>query len=233
MRISAVVPTLNSAARLPACLAALHEADEIIVSDGGSMDDTVKIARAAGAEVIRGSPGRGVQLARGAEAARFGGLLFVHSDTVLDPLGVWRVRKHVNRSLRPACFRLRLDDPAWQARVIERAVDWRTRLLQLPYGDQALAVRRDRYQEAGGFRHLPLMEDVDLITRLPPIVILPDEATTSADRWRRDGWARRSARNLFCLALWNAGVSPERIERVYLRQRRVSAKAQGLVQPAE
>ena len=233
MRITAIVPTLNSATHLPACLAALHEADEIIVSDGGSMDDTVAIALAAGAQVIRGSPGRGAQLARGAEAARHGGLLFVHSDTVLDSLGVWRARKHVNRSLRPACFRLRLDDPAWQARVIERAVDWRTRLLQLPYGDQGLAVRRDRYLEAGGFQPIPLMEDVDLIWRLPPVVLLPDHATTSAKRWRQDGWGRRSARNLFCLALWHAGVSPERILPIYLRQRRVSPKARGLVQPAE
>lgn len=233
MRITAVVPTLNAAAHLPACLRALRDADEIIVTDGGSTDGTLAIARAAGARIVQGSPGRGAQLARGADAASHGGLLFVHADTVLEPEAVGWARKHLNRSLRPACFHLGLDDRAWQARVIEHAVAWRTRFLHLPYGDQGLAVRRDRYREAGGFRAIPLMEDVDLISRLPPVVLLPDEALTSAERWRRDGWLRRSVRNLFCLGLWFAGFSPERIAAIYQRPRRASPIRTGRAQPAE
>lgn len=215
MRISAVVPTLNAAATLGRCLQALAEADEIIVSDGGSTDRTLTIAKAAGAQVLTGPAGRGGQLARGAQAARCEALLFVHGDTVLAPFAIQSARAHLERSGGPACFSLRLDDPAWQARVLERAVALRTRLFHLPYGDQGLVLRRDHYIGVGGFRPLPLMEDVDLVGRLGPITLLPDAALTSAERWRRDGWLRRSARNLLCFALWRAGVSPQQVARLY------------------
>lgn len=233
MRISAVVPTLNAAERLRECLHALQDADEIVVSDGGSIDDTAAIARSAGARLVEGSRGRGEQLARGAAAASHEALLFVHADTVLGPGAVRSAQDHLTRSDRPACFALRLDDPAWQARWIERSVAARTRLLHLPYGDQGLAVRRDRYLAAGGFRPLPLMEDVDLIRRLGPVTPLAAEALTSAERWRRDGWLHRSARNLLCLGLWRAGVSPERIARLYHRPHRASQPGPGRVPRAE
>ncbi|MFC7536752.1 TIGR04283 family arsenosugar biosynthesis glycosyltransferase [Sphingomonas sp. GCM10030256] len=233
MRISAIVPTLNAAAHLEPCLAALGGADEIIVTDGGSTDETLAIARGAGARVVSGPAGRGVQLAAGVAAAAHDGLLFVHADTRLSPGAVEHVRAHLARSARPACFALRLDDEAWQARLVESAVAVRTSLFRLPYGDQALAVRRAVYEQMGGFRPLPLMEDVDLIGRLPPVVMLPHEAHTSAERWRSDGWVHRSARNLLCLALWRAGVRPERIARLYPRPRRAARTPAHRAQPAE
>ena len=212
MRISAVIPTLNAGDGLVECLAALRDADEIIVADGGSTDATLAMAGAA--TIIRSERGRGVQLAKGAAAARGDALLFVHADTRLS--AGWRMLadRHLAASHRPACFRLKLDDPAWQARVIERAVWLRTRL-GLPYGDQGLLVMRDAYDAAGGFRALVLMEDVDLLRRLAKPVLLDGDALTSADRWRRDGWARRSLRNLACLSLWKLGVSPARIAKIY------------------
>jgi len=215
MRISAVVPTLNAGDGLAGCLASLGQADEIIVADGGSSDSTLAIARATGAKIIASERGRGMQLAVGAAAARGDALLFVHADTRLSP--GWRAlaERHLASSHRPACFRLKLDDPAWQARLIERAVALRSRIAGLPYGDQGLLVSRAAYDAAGGFRPLILMEDVDLIRRLARPVILASDALTSADRWRRDGWARRSMRNLACLSLWRLGVSPERIARLY------------------
>ncbi len=213
--LSAVVPTLNAGARLEACLAALGEADEIIVADGGSSDDTVAIARAAGARIVAGERGRGVQLAAGASAARGDALLFVHADTQLRQ--GWRAiaDRHLASSVLPGCFRLRLDDKAWQARLIERAVALRTRLARLPYGDQGLLVSRAVYDAAGGFRPLKLMEDVDLLRRLGPPVMLGGDALTSAERWRKDGWVRRSLRNLACLSLWRLGMSPDAIAKIY------------------
>ena len=173
------------------------------------------IAREAGAQIVASERGRGAQLAKGAAAARGDALLFVHADTRLSP--GWRALAdhHLASSQRPACFRLKLDDAAWQARLIERAVSLRTRLAGLPYGDQGLLVSRDAYDAAGGFRPLVLMEDVDLLRRLAKPVILDGDALTSADRWRRDGWVRRSVRNLTCLSLWRLGVSPDRIARIY------------------
>lgn len=233
MRISAVIPALDAAEHLPSCLKALSAADEIIVVDGGSSDSTRAIARKAGARVIEAPRGRGSQLAAGAAAANGELLLFVHADTQLSGKALECARSHAARSSRPACYRPRLDDCAWQARIIERGVGWRTRLLGLPYGDQGLLIRRHAYVESGGYRPLPLMEDVDLLTRIERPIMLQAEALTSAERWRRDGWARRSLRNLRCLALWKLGVSPDRLQSLYDRPSRASPSRSDHALPAE
>jgi rSAM/selenodomain-associated transferase 2 len=217
MKLSVVIPTLDAAATLGACLDGLRGTDEVIVVDGGSKDETWRIAEAAGVRVIAAERGRGAQLRRGAAAARGDWLLFLHADTRLG-LG-WREAAAAHGEDRPgdwACFRFRLDDSAWQARLVEAGVALRVRALGLPYGDQGLLLSRAVYDAAGGYRALPLMEDVDLVRRLPRRpVVLDAEAVTSAERWRRDGWLRRSGRNLACLTLHRLGMSPERVARLY------------------
>ena len=216
--LTIVVPVLNAAASLGHCLAVLADAGEIIVVDGGSTDNGVEIADRSRARIIAAPRGRGTQLDAGARAARGDWLLFVHADTRLG--AGWReaVATHVATAPeRAGYFDLRLDDPAWQARVIEHGVAWRARLLGLPYGDQGLLISRRLYDELGGFRPLALMEDVDFVRRIGRSRLrrLPATALTSADRWRRDGWIRRSSRNLACLALYAAGVAPVRLARLY------------------
>lgn len=218
LNLSVVIPALNAARTLPACLAALGPVDELIIVDGGSSDGTLSIAEAAGARAVVAPRGRGTQLRAGGEAARGEWLLFLHADTLLE--AGWRSAVDAHMRMRPdqpACFRLRLDDPAWQARVIEHGVALRTRLLGLPYGDQGMLISTALYDRVGGYRLLPLMEDVDLVRRVGRLRVLDTSATTSADRWRRDGWARRSARNLLCLGLYGLGLPPERIARLYHR----------------
>jgi rSAM/selenodomain-associated transferase 2 len=213
--LSVIIPTLDAEAFLPECLGRLSQEDEIIVVDGGSRDRTAAIAEAAGARLIVGPKGRGIQLRTGARAASGDWLLFLHADTRLQPGWRQAVGAHIARTGKPACFRFRLDDPAWQARLIERGTALRARLLGLPYGDQGLLVSRVHYGNAGGYREMPLMEDVDLVRRLGGVRILPVDAVTSAVRWRRGGWFRRSGRNLALLALYRLGVSPERLARRY------------------
>ena len=216
--LSVVIPTLNAADWIGPCIVAVRRADEIVVADGGSSDDTLTIAERNGARFVQSSPGRGVQLAAGAAAAQGDWLLFLHSDTLLA--SGWReaADRHMARQRgKAACFRLRLDAPEWQARLVETGVALRVRLLGLPYGDQGLLISRRLYDEIGGYRSLPLMEDVDLVGRIggPRLERLGVSALTSATRWRRDGWLRRSGRNLLCLALYKCGMSAERVARLY------------------
>lgn len=216
--ISVVIPTLNAERTLAATIDRVRDADQIIVADGGSSDGTVVLAERSGAHVVWSARGRGLQLHAGALAANGDWLLFLHADTVLETRWREAADDHIaQQASHAACFRFALNADAAGARVVERGVALRVRWLCLPYGDQGLLISRMLYERVGGFRALPLMEDVDLARRLgrARILQLDCAAITSAERWIRDGWLRRSGRNLACLALYGLGVSPERIARLY------------------
>ena len=222
-KLSVIVPALNAAKTIGETLriAALAHPYEILVVDGGSSDRTRDIAVAAGAQVIVDVPrGRGTQLAAGAEEAEGEWLLFLHADTRLSGRWISAISGFVHgdgNEERAAVFRFALDDRAPQARRIERAVAWRARVLGLPFGDQGLLISRDFYERLGGFRPVPLMEDVDLVRRIGwrRLRVLDATAITSATRYRHDGWWLRPLRNLFCLALYFLGVPPRLIRKVY------------------
>lgn len=217
--LSAVVIALNAADTLGATLRAVAEAvDEVVVADGGSTDGTAALAEAHGARVLSGPRGRGAQMARGTAAARGRWLLLLHADTVLGPGWAAAARTHMaTRPDRAGYFRFALTSADPRARRLERAVAWRCRVLALPYGDQGLLISRALLDRVGGVRPLPLMEDVDLVRRLGRhrLTALDADAVTSARRWEREGWRLRSARNLFCLSLYLAGVPPRWIRKVY------------------
>ena len=223
--VSALIPTLNAATSLPATLAAIRgDIAEIIIADGGSTDGTPEIARTCGAHVITAPPGRGSQLRAAAAAATQPWLLALHADTRPGPGWQDAVAAFITRpEAAPTAgyFRFALDDAAPEARRLEAMVAWRCRWLGLPYGDQGLLIRQDFYQALGGYEPIPLMEDVALIRRIgrKRLVALGAAFVTSSEKWRQQGWYARSARNLFCLSLWFAGVSPERIKPLYARRR--------------
>jgi rSAM/selenodomain-associated transferase 2 len=217
--VSVVIPTLNAQATLGRTIAPLRgHVREIVVSDGGSQDDTISVAQQCGAVVLVGPAGRGGQLLRGARASSSGWFLFLHADTQLqDP---WRDRVAEAIADDPAIasyFQFALDDDTPQARRLERMVAWRSRVLALPYGDQGLLISRQLYDATGGWRDMPLMEDVDFVRRIGRIRLaaLQARAVTSAEKFRRDGYTWRSAKNLFFLGLYTFGVNPAAIKRIY------------------
>lgn len=223
IRISAVIPTLNAAGCLDACLASLRASaliGETVVADGGSGDGTAAVARAGTARVIDAPRGRGTQLAAGATAATGAWLLFLHADCRLDPGWEAAARAFIaapGAAGRAGYFALALDDSAPAARRLERFVAWRCRVLGLPYGDQGLLISRALYDKVGGFAAIPLMEDVDLARRLGRRRVAPIGAriVASPRRYRDGGYVRRPLRNLVCLSLYFAGVAPRRIARIY------------------
>jgi rSAM/selenodomain-associated transferase 2 len=221
--LSIVIPTMNAASTLPACLEALEtwpDSKEIIVVDGGSEDETLAAAHKAGTTVLPTVRGRGEQLRRGGAAVKGDWLLFVHADTVLDDGWVADVQAFINdigNHQRAAAFRFALADETPQARRVERLVAWRCRRLGLPYGDQGLLIHSDLYTALGGYKPLPLMEDVDLVRRIGRcrVHVFDTDAVTSAVRYQRDGWWARPSRNVFCLLLYLCGLPPRWIAKVY------------------
>jgi rSAM/selenodomain-associated transferase 2 len=224
--LSIVILARNAAATLPATLAALDEGRrgglirEIILADGDSTDETREVARAAGADVLDAPMGRGAQLAAGAGHAVGPWLLFLHADTVLAPGWAAAAAAFIAdpaNGRRAAVFRLVLDDADPRARRIERLARWRGRVFGLHYGDQGLLIATDFYRALGGYRPLPLMEDVELARRIGRrrLVRLDAAAITSAARYRAGGWWLRPIRNLTILTLYFLGTPPRLLLRLY------------------
>ena len=229
--ISIIIPTLNAEQYLPATLSALVPGAveglvrEVIAVDGGSTDRTQKIIDHAGAEFVPSAPGRGRQLHDGAKRARSQWLLFLHADTVLEDSWVREAIRFMHavdsgaRAPAAAAFRFQLDDRGICPRSLERLVSLRCRVLRLPYGDQGLLIPRRLYNDIGGYRDMPIMEDVDFVRRLgrARVELLQSWATTSAARYQHDGYFVRSLRNQMCLALYGAGLPPSKIVKLYGR----------------
>lgn len=220
-RVSVVVPTLTEAAHLPGSLESLQgeENVETIVVDAGSHDQTQQIARDHGCKVLVVGGGRARQLNAGANAAVGSIFLFLHADTRLPK----HFGDHVRRALgRPGvvagAFPLRIDAPLRTLRMIEAAVNLRSRWLKMPYGDQAIFLPADEFYRVGGFPELPIMEDFELVRRLRRrgrIVTAPDPVVTSARRWLSVGPWRTTWVNQRVVLGYYLGVSPERLARWY------------------
>ncbi|HQT47354.1 MAG TPA: glycosyltransferase, partial [Acidocella sp.] len=186
LQITVVIPTLNEAAHLPNLLACLAEAGEtlpLIISDGGSADGTEDIARAAGARVITGPPGRGGQLSRGIAASSTPWLLLLHADTLFSPGWQETLRQTLSSASAACAYYGKLcfasADP--RARVLECGVALRCALWRLPYGDQALLIHSDLLAAIGGMPDAPLMEDVLLARRLGRARLAPMHLPLTTD----------------------------------------------------
>jgi rSAM/selenodomain-associated transferase 2 len=217
--LSVVIPALNEEKRIYESVRSVADRAEVVVVDGGSDDATPEAARRAGARVIHSPRGRGLQLDRGAREATGDWLVFLHADTRLEH-GWDLALLSLDRDVLGGAFRLAVDSPRRAYRVIEAGVAWRCRLFRLPFGDQAIFVRRAVYGMIGGFPPFPVMEDVVFSKRLARAgrMAFPSvRAFTSARRWEEGGIVATTLRNLGLQALFALGTPPERLARYYYR----------------
>ena len=215
--ISVIIPVYRDAAALGRTLETVDFAGVEVIVAATADDLSLAPLRLAhpGLVWIDAPRGRARQMNAGAAVARGEWLVFLHADTRL-PSG-WPAAIHeASRDSRvnAGCFRFALDSRSPFARLIEIGVRARVWLFRLPYGDQALFIRRELFEALGGYADLPIMEDVDLVrrarahgrlfrSRLP--------AVTSARRWERDGWIGRTLRHLLLILLYFCGVPPRRL----------------------
>jgi rSAM/selenodomain-associated transferase 2 len=221
-QLSIIIPALNEEHEIGATLAAvarIGENVEVIVVDGGSTDRSAEIARANGVRVISSGRGRGLQLHKGAMAANGENFLFLHADTILPPDAASRIISVLGKE--PAVisgnFRVRFNGESLAARFLTWLYP-KLRKLGLYYGDSAIFVRATTYRRSGGFRPLPLFEDVDLVNRLKPLgrlIHLPAEVVTSSRRFEGRSFAFTFAKWSLFQALYWVGVDPCILGRLY------------------
>jgi len=246
-----IIPALNEERNIKACIESAKKLNllEIIVVDGGSTDRTKEIAMNAGAIVVKSPKGRGVQMNKGASLARGEILLFLHADTLIseevsslfhpDPerdSGDSRSQEMLKRPMKQVqskvqndilgkyiggFFKLKFDDDSLSTRLVELFANIRSRLFLLPYGDQAMFIRRDTFEKIGGFREYPFLEDIDMALRLRKIGSLkyiPLPVTASVRRIKK-GYPLSpipsSLRNVAIVLLFILGISPYKLIKFY------------------
>ncbi len=223
MNISVVIPCLNEQAQIATSIQSAWAAGvlEVIVADGGSNDDTLRIVREQSAKLVSCLPGRAVQMNAGAEQARGDVLLFLHADCQLPVDACQQIAASFSEhSVAWGAFRQRIDAPQKIFRVIEWGNAARIRWQSLAYGDQAIFVRREIFDSAGGFAAIPLMEDVLLSRKLSKLsrpALLSGPLIVSARRWQRHGPLRQTLRNWWLMFLFRCGASPASLATRYRR----------------
>lgn len=222
--VSVIIPVLNEAESIQSVLQFLQSVPaessiEVIVVDGGSQDRTVELAMAVGVKVLKAQGGRAMQMNAGARTATGKILLFLHADTRLPDRFIPLVQQTLAQPKTIAgAFELAIVGQERGLRWIEWTVKWRSRLFQLPYGDQAIFLKAETFAQLGGFAELPIMEDFELVRRLRPygrITIVPASVLTSGRRWKTLGIVRTTLINQIVIVAYFLGVSPARIAAWY------------------
>ena len=224
--ISVIIPTLNEEASLGRSIESVRAecpSIEVIVADGGSRDRTIEVAEGfPGVRISRGGKGRGNQMNAGASLAGGEILLFLHADTLLEKGWKQEVLSALDgaEGVIGGAFAFAIGNPLPKYRLVEAWVAMRCRVFGLPYGDQAIFIRRDAFRRLGGYQDMPLMEDVDLVRRMKKdgeLALLEKKAVTSGRRWVSKGLVRTAAINQMTMLLYLLGVSPHRLAKLYYR----------------
>lgn len=224
-RISIILPVLNEADGINEAISRLRALDsgrcsEIIVADADPSGGTISAIGDGAVRTILSERGRARQMNRGAAIAAGDVLLFLHADTILPPKAFSLIQTAMRDQRYVAgAFDLGFDTRRKIFKVTEQYVFLRTRLTKVPFGDQAIFIRRDYFEKIGGYREIPIMEDVELMSRIRKrrgrIRIIPAKALTSPRRYEREGLFFCTLRNWLLQTLYMLGVPPERLAKWY------------------
>jgi len=223
VRISVIIPAINEAQILSQAAASAWAAgaNEVIVVDGASVDNTVEVARSHRCQVLTSPPGRAAQQNVGAREATGDVLLFLHADNWLSGEALSQLRTAFSQGQHVGgAFQQEIEAAGVGYRLLERGNAARARWLGLPYGDQGIFVRREVFHDVGGFPSVRLMEDLLFMKKLRRTnwpILLPGPLHVSARRWRRRGIIRQTARNWALLTAYKLGCPPDRLAKYYIR----------------
>jgi rSAM/selenodomain-associated transferase 2 len=222
---SIILPVLNEEAAINGALERLRRLApggeaEILVVDGDPAGGTLQAIIGDDVKKIRSPRGRGRQMNEGAKSAGGVILLFLHADTLLPPDALSLVTAALgDEKAVGGAFDLAFSSERRAFKVIAAVASCRSRLTRVPFGDQAHFLRRDYFRQIGGYREIPLMEDVELMGRIrrrgDRIVFIDRPVRTSARRWEKEGLLRCTLRNWLLQFLYLLGVSPERLAKLY------------------
>ncbi|MEL7038876.1 MAG: TIGR04283 family arsenosugar biosynthesis glycosyltransferase [Cyanobacteria bacterium J06592_8] len=222
-KISVIIPVLNEERTLADVLSQLKNVPnlEIIIIDGGSIDNTIEVAHRFGknteveVQIIEAVRGRAHQMNTGAAVATGEILLFLHADTLLPNHFEKWVRQVLDEpQVIAGAFELKITTSVAGTAWVEQGVKWRSHILQMPYGDQAIFLKEKTFWEIGGFPKLPLMEDFELVRQLRrqgKIAIVPAAVVTSGRRWQKLGVFRTTLINQIIIIAYLLGVSPQKL----------------------
>lgn len=219
--ISIIVPVYNEESTINDCLKRLDELKgnkEIIVCDGGSIDDTVRIAR-SNAEVLSTEQGRAFQMNAGAEMASGNILWFVHSDSIPDTNSIDAIERAIQNGYGGGCFSLYFHDYSdLSLKLVAMTSNLRARYLRLMFGDQGIFMTKDAFIKIGGYDEIPLMEDWNMSKALYKdfkVKILKEKIGTSGRRFKKDG-VLKTLMFMHKLKLkYMTGTSPEELAKLY------------------
>ena len=221
--LSVIIPALNEEENIEALIDHIYQEEvraEIIVSDGRSNDNTAEIAKSKGAVVVSGTPGRGAQLNRGAEAASASILMFLHADSRLEKGALSKMVEQMgqDKDLIGGCFKLKISSQNSLLKFISWSSNLRAKYLKLIFGDQGIFVRRDVFNELGGFPEIELMEDWEFSKRMAKkgrLLFVDKKIYTSARRWENHGVLKTIILMHKIKILYKLGISPSKLKEIY------------------
>ena len=220
-QVTVVIPTYNSEKTIESTLNSICKYfNKIIIVDADSSDLTLEISKKYKIKIIKSVKGRGPQLVLGAENANTDWIFFLHSDSIINQNNIIDINKFITNTLnnnKAGSFKIRFNTNNIWSNLLSILVNIRSKYLKLPYGDQGLLISKSFYKNIGGYKNIPIMEDVEIIRAIGfrNIKILNSYIITDAARFENQGWIYRPMINLFCLTLYFLGFNINNINKIY------------------